>query len=170
MDPPLARVPVWLLARVAVLMRLRFSIDRIAQLVETESRWPQRRDRIELNAAWLRISGKCLSAERKACSMQINEAIRKSSEEMFLGAKAFKDKGYTAYEARLHAALVGRIIANRLNDGMQANDKNFAALFHALYNHSAWRQKFEKEGIFPKAGAKESGLDNLLASLDEEGV
>lgn len=102
--------------------------------------------------------------------MQVNEAIRKSSEEMFLGAQAFKDQGFSAYEARLHAALVGRCLAKRISEGMKPNDKNFAALFHALYNHGAWRQKFEKKGVFEKASAKDGGLDNLLASLEDEGV
>ena len=102
--------------------------------------------------------------------MQVNEAIRKSSEEMLLGAKVFKDKGYKNYEAKLHAALVGRVMANRINDGLEVSDKTLAALFHALYNHSAWTKKFEKEGIFPKASAKDSGLDNLLASLEDEGL
>ena len=102
--------------------------------------------------------------------MQVNEAIRKSSEEMFLGAQAFKDKGYKAYEAKLHAALVGRCLAKRISEGMEPNDKNLGAMFHALYNHSAWRQKFEKKGIFEKASAKDDGLDNLLASLEDEGL
>lgn len=104
------------------------------------------------------------------CSMANPQIIAKACEVMLLGAKAFKDKGYGSYEARLHAALMGKAIAQAVEQGMEANESNLAALSHALYNHSAWRQKFEKEGIFQKAAAKQSGLDNLLAELKEEGV
>jgi len=104
-------------------------------------------------------------------SKNINDAIKSAAETMKLGAQVQKDKGRTAYKAKMHAALAGYAMAKELAAGLEPTAENLAALFHALYNHSAWRQKFEDAGIFPKAKERAKGdLADLLSELEDEGA
>lgn len=100
----------------------------------------------------------------------INETMKKfiatAAGDLELAARHFKDKGATSYTAELHASACGFAIAKTLKAGMEVNSANCGALFHALYNQSAWRQKFEKAGIFAKVG--ERSLESLVDSLEEE--
>lgn len=98
-------------------------------------------------------------------------ALKNAAETMKLGAQVQKDEGRTAYKAEMHAALAGHAMAKELAAGLEPTAGNLAAMFHALYNHSAWRQKFEKDGIFPKAEERaKGGLADLLSELEEEGA
>tara|TARA_R110000868_G_scaffold40556_2_gene139838 strand:+ start:1518 stop:1838 length:321 start_codon:yes stop_codon:yes gene_type:complete len=97
---------------------------------------------------------------------QIKKVLAKASETMTLAAQHYKDKGATKYTAELHCGSVGYAMAQAVKGGMEANSANLGAMVHALYNHSAWRQKFEKAGIFEKA--QERSFENMAAGLEEE--
>ena len=106
------------------------------------------------------------------CSMKTNrELVAIAQGVIESAAKAFKDRGADSYSADRHAAGMGLALHKAQKENGEAlNADQLAALCHATYNHSAFRQKFEKAGIFPKAEARVSGLGNLLAELSEEGV
>lgn len=103
--------------------------------------------------------------------MQIKDAIAKAAEIMKLAAQHGKDKGKIAWAAEDHATAAGyclRVVFHPKDgkDALEPTAANYAAMFHALYNHSAWRQKFEKDGIFAKAG--ERSLASTVSELEEE--
>lgn len=85
---------------------------------------------------------------------------------MELAARSFKDKGRTHYSADLHYGAMGFAMAQQLKGGLEGSATNMAALSKALANHSAWRQKWEKLELFPKAGPKTA--ENVIAELEEE--
>lgn len=96
--------------------------------------------------------------------MEMNKALEKVSEYMLRNAKAVaqqmtKDGLVPSYRAKAHSAAAGRVIAHLLTNGedeVEANAANMTVLFHSLANHSAWRQKFEGLGVFPRSeSAKE---------------
>lgn len=98
------------------------------------------------------------------------DGIKILAETMELVARAQADKGVKVYTAATHAAGVGIGMSKALQAGMEPSRENMTALFHAGYNHSAWRQKFEKAGIFPTAAKRPASSDDLLKELAEEGV
>ena len=100
--------------------------------------------------------------------MTLQDAITMAGTTLELSARAFKDKGFESYEAKCHAAACGRAIAKAIGGGMEPNQANLGGLFQAIYNHSAWRQKFEKLGIYTKAGDKVAS-QSLAEMLEEEG-
>lgn len=103
--------------------------------------------------------------------MTIQDAIKMGGETLELVAKAQADKGVRAYSAAIHAAACGIAFAKAMEGGLAPSRENMTALFHALYNHSAWRQKFSGEGkIFPEASKRPSSSADLLKELTEEGV
>jgi hypothetical protein len=101
------------------------------------------------------------------------DALKKASEILDLAARAEKDKGATAWTATLHVKVCGYIMrvlfapkdpnAARL----EQTSENYAAVFHAIYNQSAWRQKFEKAEIFEKSTVAK-GKEYGTAELEEE--
>lgn len=96
----------------------------------------------------------------------MKKVIETAASNLELAAKHFKDKGATAYTAELHASACGYALAKALKDGMEPTSTNLGALFHAVYNQSAWRQKFEKAKLFPKK--EERSLDTLVNDLEKE--
>lgn len=103
-------------------------------------------------------------------NQDMKKVLDKAAERMELCAKHFKDKGASAYTAALHSSAAGIAIARAFegDDALELTPKNVTTLFHALYNHSAWRQKWEKAGLFAKAS--ERSLDGLVEDLDSEGI
>lgn len=97
---------------------------------------------------------------------EMKKVLAKAAETMTLAAQHYKDKGQKKYTAELHCGSVGFAIAQAVKDGMEPTSANFGAMVHALYNHSAWRQKFEKAELFEKA--QERSLESLTAGLEEE--
>lgn len=86
---------------------------------------------------------------------------------MVLIAKHYKDKGELQYTALLHTNAAGLAMKKTFVDGgLEPTAVNYAGVFATLHNHSAWRQKFEKAGIFPKATARD--VTDQIASLEEE--
>jgi hypothetical protein len=104
--------------------------------------------------------------------MTIQEMIKKACETMQLAAQAFADRGQKAYTTEMHAACAGKALetVQKAKEEGPLSAAEFAALMHALYNQSAWRQKFEKAGVFAAAGKRATTFDALMAELDEEGV
>lgn len=101
--------------------------------------------------------------------MTTQEKIAKAAETMKVAAQAFVDRGQKTYTAEIHCACAGKSLAvAQGEEKLTATDA--AALFHALYNHSAWRQRFEKAGLFATATKRVSTFEGLMAELDEEGV
>jgi len=100
---------------------------------------------------------------------KIEEALKVGAETLELVARAQADKGVRSYSAALHAAACGIAFEKAIQGGLEPTRANMTALFHALYNHSAWRQKFTKMKLFPEAKGLHSSAD-LLAELSEEGV
>lgn len=103
-----------------------------------------------------------------SCSMTIQEAIIQAGSTMQLAAQSYKDKGRTHYSADLHYGAMGVAIAKLVKAGLEPSAANIYALSKALANHSAWRQKFEKQGLFPKAGP--AAATDIIAELEEEGI
>jgi len=99
--------------------------------------------------------------------MDTTIAVVKAQEMMVNGAKAFADKGETQFKAAMHQALCGRILSKLVAEGLEPSAKNMTVVFAAVQNHSAWRQKFEKDGVF--TGKKEAKND-YAEFLEEEGV
>lgn len=91
----------------------------------------------------------------------------KCAETMMLVAQALKDRGATSYKAEMHVTAMAIAIEKVVKAGMEVSRENMTAVIHALYNHSAWRQKFEKAGVFAKAGDR---TGDILAAMQEEGV
>lgn len=83
-----------------------------------------------------------------------------------LAARHFKDKGRTQYTADLHALSVGLATKKALESGLEPTAANFAELYKTLGNHSAWRQKLEKLGVFESASNRT--VDSTMAELEEE--
>lgn len=98
--------------------------------------------------------------------MTIQEAKGKAQENVVLAARHFKDKGRTSYTADLHALSVGLATKKAIDGGLEGSAANYAELYKALGNHSAWRQKLEKLGIFASASART--VDSSMAELEEE--
>lgn len=89
---------------------------------------------------------------------------------MYAAAKAMKDKGRTQWPAEMHRQTCALLMARALGKfSIPPEPFTLAAMLRVIDNHSAWRQKFEAKGIFPKAGAARSA-DDYLAELAEEGV
>lgn len=100
--------------------------------------------------------------------MTIQDAKVMAGTTLELSARAFKDKGFESYEARCHSAACGRVISKAIAGGLEPSQANMGELFQAIANHSAWRQKFEKLGIFTKASEK-APSQSLADMLEEEG-
>jgi hypothetical protein len=104
--------------------------------------------------------------------MKIEDALKKAGELMDLGAKAAKDRGVTAWTADEHSTLVGYVIRVLFQPKdtdaprLEMTNGHCRAVFHALYNQSAWRQKFEKAKYFTAKAAK--SYDDVMADLEEE--
>lgn len=85
-----------------------------------------------------------------------------------------------AYRAKAHSAAAGRVMSHLAMNGvdeLEMNAVNMTTLFHSLANHSAWRQKFEAAGIFPKAQSDGKVVDpakaqdkvaKMIAALEKE--
>jgi len=83
------------------------------------------------------------------------------------------------YSAKKHSGAAGKYIAKVVEEGLTLDAMAATLLFHSLANHSAWRQKFTKMGIFPEAvkaevvgengekKAQPSKLEKLMASFQE---
>lgn len=94
-------------------------------------------------------------------------------ETMTAAARMYQDKGRTEYKAELHRAAAAVAMEKTMSKfGFAPSARNIAVLLGMVDNHSAWRQRFEKAGIFPAKGAAPLGskTDSLLAELAEEGV
>ncbi len=92
-------------------------------------------------------------------AMTIQEAVAKVHDYMERNARAVaegmaKEGLVPSYKAKAHSAAAGRVIAHCFGQGLEVNEVNATVLFHSLANHSAWRQKFEKKGLFPASGEK----------------
>lgn len=84
------------------------------------------------------------------------------------------------YSAKKHSGAAGKYLAKVVEAGLVLDPMAATLLFHSLANHSAWRQKFTKAGIFPEvvkeaavgangeAKPKVSKLDKLMASFGAE--
>lgn len=96
----------------------------------------------------------------------------KVEEMMFAAAKVHQDRGRIEYKADMHRSAVGYAMAKAFADGLPMTAGNLVGLLAMLDNHSAWRQRFEKKGIFPKASERPKAalVDDYLAELSEEGV
>lgn len=98
--------------------------------------------------------------------MTIIDAVSNAAKTMELAARSFKDKGRTHYSADLHYTAMGYAMNKQFEGGLEPTNANYAALCKSLANHSAWRQKFEKLELFPKAGVK--AVENIMAELESE--
>ena len=75
-------------------------------------------------------------------------------------AKAATDGGLVPhYSAKKHSGAAGKYIAQCVEDGLKMDAMAATLLFHGLANHSAWRQKFTKAGIFPEVVKAESAVE-----------
>ena len=111
--------------------------------------------------------------------MTLENALKKAAVLMDDMAKhAAIDLGEKKYSVELHAEAAGyamRVLFHPKGvktdaDGNAVNvleptTANFASLFHGLYNHSHWRQKFERAGYF----AKTEKNPYAAGRFDEEG-
>lgn len=92
---------------------------------------------------------------------------------MLAGGRVQQDKGRLEYKAEIHRALGATAMAAALKKfGLAPDAGNLRMLLALVDNHSAWRQKMVKEGIFPdpKDRPASAQVDDLLAELAEEGV
>lgn len=86
--------------------------------------------------------------------MNIDQALAKADETLRAAAVyQSRDKGAKSYTAEMHSQAVGlamrQVFAPKEGSGLEPlapTTANYTTMFHALYNHSAWRQKFEKKG------------------------
>ena len=109
-------------------------------------------------------------------NMKIEVALKKVDETMQLCARHYADVGVKVYSADKHTNAAGLALKKVLApaaladgtpaDAVELTSANLAMLFHALYNHSAWRQKFEKAGLFEKKSERTVG--DAIAELEEE--
>lgn len=108
--------------------------------------------------------------DKDAKGMNITEALTKCDETLRLAAQFQKDKGATVYTAEMHCTACGlamrQVLFPKSGDALEATSTNIGTLFHALYNHSAWRQKFEKAKLFPKK--EERSLTTAMEELEAE--
>lgn len=81
-------------------------------------------------------------------------------------AKASTELGTVPhYAAKKHSGAAGKYIAKCVAEGLVVDAMAATLLFHSLANHSAWRQKFEKLGIFPQAVKAEKSADGTTAPV-----
>lgn len=99
--------------------------------------------------------------------MTTTQVIAKAQESLNHAALAAKDSGVMQWETKRHNSVVAIVLVNCLAKGWQPTAADMFAFISATYNQSAWRQKFEKEGIFSK-GRKSA--DNDIAALMAEGI
>ena len=103
-------------------------------------------------------------------TMTIKEALAKLADTLEKAARHYKDKGKLVYSTEDHANSVGfamrQIFHPKEGEGLESTGANYASVFLAAYNHSAWRQKFERLDIFPKKEAKT--FENAVSALEEE--
>ncbi len=102
----------------------------------------------------------------------VEEAIKVAGENMEMIAKTFKEKGKKVYNAELHSQAAGFVMRQAFapKNGelpVEPTSANYCAMFHALYNQSAWRQKWEKAGYFTKATSAK-GFEGAMDELEEE--
>lgn len=82
------------------------------------------------------------------------------------------------YSAKKHSGAAGKYLAKCVAEGLVLDPMAATLLFHSLANHSAWRQKFTKAGIFPEvvkenkspeeeAKAKATKFEKYLAQMEE---
>lgn len=102
--------------------------------------------------------------------MSLENALKKASEIMVNAATHYaKDLGEKKYSVEMHAEASGYamrvLFAPKREDAerLPQTDANYAAVFHALYNHSAWRQKHEKAKLFEAQSAKASSYSDRLS-------
>lgn len=103
----------------------------------------------------------------------VGEIANLVEEAMYAGAQVQKDNGRTEYKAEIHRALAAYAMAKALGKfNLPPTAANLRTLLAMVDNHSAWRQKFEKKGIFPKKEDRPASAkaDDYLAQLEEEGV
>jgi hypothetical protein len=105
--------------------------------------------------------------------LKMEDALKKADEMMWNGARAAKDRGAVAWTAEEHVRICGliiRVLFHPKDDSaarLEPTSANYAAVFYALYNQSAWRQKFEKDNkVFVKKAAK--SFDTAMDALEEE--
>lgn len=104
-------------------------------------------------------------------SMTTQDMIQKAAEVVKLGAQAMADRGQKVYTVEIHCAVAGKAMCEVAKvHGQPLTGAETAALFHALYNHSAWRQKLEKEKVFTPLAKRATTFESLMQELDEEGV
>ncbi len=108
-------------------------------------------------------------------NMTLEKALSKASEIMVNAATHYaKDKGEKQYTAVLHARSAGyamRVVfapKDAAADKLEFTTENSIAVFHALYNHSAWRQKFEGEKYKLFAKKEKVSVDTYAGELEEE--
>lgn len=99
--------------------------------------------------------------------MTIAEAISKSQETMVLAAKHYADNGAKVYTAEIHRLSAGLAMKQVFKAGLEQTAVNFADVFGALSNHSAWRQKLVGQKLFPEP-SKKGGLTTAMADLEAE--
>ena len=95
------------------------------------------------------------------------------TETMEAGARVQKDKGRIEYKAEIHRALAAYSMAKAMERySLKPDAPTLRMLLAMVDNHSAWRQRFEKAGIFPKKDQRPIGaaVDDYLAELADEGV
>lgn len=103
----------------------------------------------------------------------LEKAKDAAAKDMELIATSYKDKGKLTYTAELHCEAVGFVMRKaffpKSGDALEPTSANFAAMVHALYNHSAWRQKWEKKKLFAKKEARtfETSMDELEEEFGE---
>ncbi len=111
--------------------------------------------------------------ENQSKEITVGEIANLVEEAMFAGAQVQKDSGRTEYKAEIHRALAAYAMAKGIAKfGLAPTAANLRTLLAMVDNHSAWRQRFEKKGIFPKKEDRPVGAkaDDYLAQLEEEGV
>lgn len=101
--------------------------------------------------------------------MNIEEALNGVEAFLTAGAKAIAAKQEADglvkhYEAKKHSGSAGKYIAACLAQGLVLDAMGATMLFHSMANHSAWRQKFEKAGIFPAAVKEAKAGDGATAA------
>lgn len=99
------------------------------------------------------------------------QVIAKVQEALNLGAQAAKDAGETTWRTERHNVIVAAVLSKAIAAGWQPSPAEMFQVIQSTYNHSAWRQKFEKEGLF-KTGKKAGDRDiaALLGQLEGEGI
>jgi len=124
----------------------------------------------DAGATALEASGSALKRGERTLNMDKQQALKKCDETLRLAAQHWKDKGARAYTAEMHSTACGlamrQVFFPANGEAFEPTATNVADVFHALYNHSAWRQKFEKAGLFPKK--EDRSAVSLMQELEEE--